>query len=378
MINEGKVKKQCSKIPNWKAFGHDGVQGFCIKRLDKMHERIATQLNELLEGTKEISSWVTYGRTVLCQNDPVKGNTVENVRLITCLDMLGIADNVRGFLEKCMKKWKLLFSSNGSDLCEVDINRGIFQEDSLSALIFVICMIRLSHLLRKVKASYEWGRKEFKLNHLLFMDDLKLFGKSEDQIYSLIRTMFIFNEDIGMEFGLKKCGVVILQNRKLVKFDGIHSPNQEIMKEVDENGYTYLGILELDEIKEHEIKIKVTAEYKRRLRLILKSKLNGKNKIQAINTWAVALLRYGAEIINWKVDELKKTDKTMRKTLMMYGALHPKSDIDRLYLKRKHGGRGLISIEICVKSEENKLGLYVRESNEMLLKGVNKSRYCQN
>ena len=39
---------------NNKAPGHDGVQGFWIKRLDKMHERIATQLNEMLEGTKEI------------------------------------------------------------------------------------------------------------------------------------------------------------------------------------------------------------------------------------------------------------------------------------------------------------------------------------
>ena len=205
-----------------------------------------------------------------------------------------------------MKKWKLLLSSNESDLCEVDVNISNFQGDSLSPLIFVICIIPLSLLLRKVKTSYEWGRKEFKLNHFLFMDDLKLFGKSQDQIDSLIQTVFIFSEDIGMEFGLKKCGVVILKKGKLVKFDGIHLPNQEIMKEVDENGYTYLGILELDEIKEHEMKIKVTAEYKRRLRLILKSKLNGKNKIQAINTWAVALLRYGAGIINWKVDELKK------------------------------------------------------------------------
>ena len=31
------------------------------------------------------------------------------------------------------------------------------------------------------------GRKEFKLNHLLFMDDLKLFGKSVDQIDSLYK-----------------------------------------------------------------------------------------------------------------------------------------------------------------------------------------------
>ena len=145
------------------------------------------------------------------------------------------------------------------------------------------------------------------------MDDLKLFGKSEDQIDSLVQTVFIFSEDIGMEFGLKKCGVVILKKGKLVKFDGIHLPNQEIMKEVDENGYTYLGILELDEIKEHEMKIKVTAEYKRRLRLILKPKLNGKNKAEAINTWEVALLRYGAGIINWRVYELKKNGQNDEK-----------------------------------------------------------------
>ena len=56
----------------------------------------------------------------------------------------------------------------------------------------------------------------------------------------------------------------------------------------------------------------------------------------------------------------------------MYGALHPKSSIDRLYLKQKHGRRGLISIEMCVRLEENNLGLHVRGSNEMLLKVVKK------
>ena len=100
------------------------------------------------------------------------------------------------------------------------------------------------------------------------------------------------------------------------------------MKEVDENRYTYLGILEMGEIKAHEMKIKVTAEYKSRLTLILKSKLNGKNNVQEINTWAVALLRYGAGIINWKVDELKKMERTTRKALAMYRSFYLKSDID--------------------------------------------------
>ena len=114
------------------------------------------------------------------------------------------------------------------------------------------------------------------------MDDLKLFGKSNEQIDYLVQTAFTFSECIGMECGLKKCEVVALKKGNLFKFDGIYLPNQEIMKEVDENGYTYLGILELDGIKEHKMKNNVTVEYKRRLRLILKSKLNGRNKIQAI------------------------------------------------------------------------------------------------
>ena len=66
-------------------------------------------------------------------------------------------------------------------------------------------------------------------------------------------------------------------------------------------------------------------------------------------------------------------DRTTRKTLTMYGALHQKSGIDRLYVKRKHGGRGPISIEMCVRSMEYDLGLCVRGSNEILLKSAKKS-----
>ena len=58
-----------------------------------------------------------------------------------------------------------------------------------------------------------------------------------------------------------------------------------------------MGIVELDKIKENVMKEKTIKEYKRRLRLVLKSKLNGKNKITAINAWAVTLFRYGAVML---------------------------------------------------------------------------------
>ena len=119
-------------------------------------------------------------------------------------------------------------------------------------------------------------------------------------------------------------------------------------------------------IKENEMKEKTIKEYKRRLRLILKSKLNGKNKVAAINVWAVAVFRYGAGIIQWKESELKDVDRKSRKTMTMYGALHPKSNVDRLYIKRKEGGRGLMSVEGCVRGEENSLGFYIASPEEKL------------
>ena len=105
------------------------------------------------------------------------------------------------------------------------VNRGICQGDSLIPLLFVVCMIPISLVLRKVKAGYEWGRKEFSLSHLLYMDDLKLYGKSEEQIDSLVRTVHIVSTDIGMEFGYRKCGLLILKRSKIVRNQGIELPN---------------------------------------------------------------------------------------------------------------------------------------------------------
>ena len=56
-------------------------------------------------------------------------------------------------------------------------------------------------------------------------------------------------------------------------------------------------------MREKEMKKRFAREYKRRLKLVLKSKLNRKNKINTINTWAVSVLRYGAGIIRWTIGQ---------------------------------------------------------------------------
>jgi len=99
------------------------------------------------------------------------------------------------------------------------------------------------------------------------------------------------------------------------------------------------------------MKERLKQEYSRRLRMILISELNARNKITAIGALAVPVLRYSFGIINWRTEEIKKIDKKTRKMLTMYKMHHPKADIDRLYVKRKEGGRGLMQIEAAYKAE---------------------------
>ena len=129
------------------------------------------------------------------------------------------------------------------------------------------------------------------------MDDLKLYGKGENEMKGLVSTVEVFSQDIGMEFDIKKCEVIIINKGRVKSADGIELPSGEKMKEIEEDGYKYLGILEYDRVKEQKMKDKFRNKYFRRAKLILKSKLNGRIKITTLNTWAVSILRYGARIL---------------------------------------------------------------------------------
>ena len=58
-------------------------------------------------------------------------------------------------------------------------------------------------ILRKAKAAYEVAGSTEKINHLLFMDDLKLYNRNEKELHSLVQTICVFSKDIGMKFGIE-------------------------------------------------------------------------------------------------------------------------------------------------------------------------------
>ena len=106
----------------------------------------------------------------------------------------------------------------------------------------------------------------------------------------------------------------------------------KMIKNIEESGYKYLGIMEVDGVKHEEIKNQIKKEYISRVRNILKSKLNGGNIISVIDSRAVSIVKYGAGIISWTKMEFEELDRRTRTLITMSGAHHPKADVDRLYL----------------------------------------------
>ena len=319
-------------------------------------------LKDAKRGIKNLSmAWIDYKKAY---------DMVPHSWLLEVLDIFGVAGNIAGLVKKSMETWQTQLMGGGDVLGTVDIKRGIFQGDSLSPLLFVMIMIPLSRQLNATGYGYKLRNTDRGINHLLFMDDLKLYASNDRELDKLVVKVKDYSDDIGMEFGMSKCETVTIKRGKRLVGDGLKLPSGEVMKDVEDKGYKYLGVLQKDSIMYVEMKKKVKEEYFRRLKCLLKSELYAGNLIAGINAWAIGIVRYTAGVLDWGKTELAAMDVKTRKTMTLNGAFHMRSSVDRLYLKRKDGGRGLISVTDCVRMEEENLLKYVSGSDEWMLQKV--------
>ena len=273
-----------------------------------------------------------------------------------------ISHEVIDFIDKTMQTWRVELTAEGRRLAAAKIHRGIFQRDVLSPLLFIIAMMPLNYILRKSTAGYKLSRSQENGNHSMYMDGIKLFSKNEE-LETLIHTVRIYSRDIRMEFGIEKCAMLIMKSGKRHLTNGMELPNQDKIKTLAEKEtYKYLGILEADTIKQVEMKEKIQKEYFRRARKLLETKLNSRNLIKGINAWTVPLVRYSGLFLKWTRDELKQADQRKRKLMTMHRALHPRDEVDRIYISKKEGGRGLASIEDSVDASIQRLEDYIQNT----------------
>lgn len=146
--------------------------------------------------------------------------------------MAQVAENIT-FLQKSMVSRKTELTREV--LCLVGNRQGIFQADSLSPLTFAVCTVPLTKTLQNFKARYI--SRDGKINCLFFMDVLKVYGKKKAEIESLLPTVQLISQDVGIELGSRN---VVLKRVKLCKSEGLKLISGQTIKKVDDK---YLGIL---------------------------------------------------------------------------------------------------------------------------------------
>ena len=121
-------------------------------RTERILQRIQIDqhiLNESKTRRKNLAiTWIDYKKAYM----------VPQSWIINCLKIYKILDEVINFIGKTMKTWRLESTAGGKSLAEVNIQRGIFQGDALSPLLFIIAIMPLNHKLTKFTAGYKLNK----------------------------------------------------------------------------------------------------------------------------------------------------------------------------------------------------------------------------
>ena len=196
-------------------------------------------------------------------------DSVLHIRILRVFQMYEISPTIINFLTTSMKEWKTnlcLNYSQGNTVSEnIKIKCGIIQDDSLSPPpLFCLALVTLSYELNNTGYGYSVYKE--KINHLFYMDDLKLYGKNDYELDGLLKTVKTFGDDIGMTFGKDKCVKDTFVWGKMKYISSTVLDRGTKIKELDqEEAYKYLGIEEGDGIQHGKMKEKIRQECYRRV-----------------------------------------------------------------------------------------------------------------
>lgn len=277
-------------------------------------------------------------------------DSVPHQWLIRSLELAKVPDKIVNIVRKLNKIWStqvhLQGETNQIITDTIHYKKGIFQGDSLSVVLFVLSVNPLSHMLNKLNGYAAGQNKSLNITHNFFVDDLKLYAATQSNLYKLLSVVTTFSKDIDMQFGIDKCAYVKIEKGKQVSCRAkINVNDLEISPVADGDTYRYLGQDENVEFVGAINKERVTKELYQRCRKVWSSELSAYHKATAHNVFVTSVIVPTFGIIDWTIEDLKKIDIRIRKLMAMNSCFHPNSDVDRLYVTRFNGGRGLKSIQ---------------------------------
>jgi hypothetical protein len=297
---------------------------------------------------------------------------------IQCFKMCRINEKVINLVQQLHTIWRTRL-----ELCQdgkiersppIKFKCGFFQGDSFSPVGFCVTEIPLGIMLERMP-GYMMGapkNRNTKVNRFYFIDDLKVVQGSEADLKRANSIIGKVSEDMGMRFGISKCAEIVYERGKMVKGEGLDLKEGTVKALNPENQefYTFLGIEEGEGQMDKLVKIRVTEKCFELINKLCSMQLYERNLVKSINCKAMATVRYSMSICHYTKTELKELDIRVRRILKKSRVRGPQESVERLYMAKEVGGRGLTSFEMMYKMTKISIAVYLCLSEDEMLKAV--------
>ncbi len=335
---------------------HRGQRG-CLDAL--LVDGMITEGAKVRRGGLSVA-WIDYRKAY---------DRVPHVWVCRVLEAIKAPHYIRRCLGDLIPMWKSRFQMGvGKRALKFDqaFGRGLFQGDSLSPLLYCLCIAPLSHALNSETNGVACSSE--RITHLLFMDDLKVYAKNRTQLEHALDVVGRVSDAVGMELGLTKCAEAHMKNGRVETDEG--GGTGLLRLAMKEDPYTYLGITQVFDPDLATIRERLKKDFGRRMNGIWGSELNGLNKVKATNSWAVSIFRYFFACLKWTHRELIKLDRDTRRFMRKHRCHQYGASVQRVHLPRSEGGRGVSSLYHVYEREVLSTACYICGSNDPQLRAV--------
>lgn len=292
-------------------------------------------------------------------------DSVPHSLLIEILEVNKIDKVIVNLLRTLMHHWTTQLHLQGTNIGKIEIKKGIFQGDALSALWYCVTLAPLSNMLNTENVGYRLQTGQ-QIDHLAYMDDIKLIASTKTGLDTLIKTTKKYSDDTNMEFGIEKCKISVLRKGQWMDHPGFRTDEEHLIRGMSkEESYPYLGLDQARGIRHKEMKDAIKNKLLKRTKSILKSQLSAKNKVTAINTYAIPTVTYSFGIVKWSNTDLHDLNRAVRTLFVKYRARHPKSPLERFYLPREQGGRGITDLREAYQKQLDNLRTFFHQKSEI-------------
>jgi hypothetical protein len=348
-----KFIKERSVLPEEQVALRKGVWG-CTHALILDQTMIADALNQQ---QRPISvAWIDYSKAF---------DSLPHSYIKWIISALQVPKPLEIFIKSLMNSWKVRYEARdpkGKMLRSnyLQVKSGVLQGDSFSPLLFCLAMAPISHAINKMKCGYKtaFGRlknMQIELSHLFYMDDLKLYGNSAENLTKMVKKVESISTAINMKMNTKKCAVANFIPKRLREEGEVEPDSSESclgFPSLDEGGlYKYLGIEQVLGMKESEAWDRVEEKCCKTVTQIWSSDLTFRQKVNSFNSTVIPALSYiigntirGSGKYQSVLERGEKLDKKFRKILVELKVRYKASCVDRLYLSTELGGYGLKSV----------------------------------